>query len=123
VAYFGYLIRMIMENNQTSVSGESASKLGSTVSSIETKAHSAIDRAASQSHGGVDTAAQGAHDAVSKTASKAQEAGATLRDAKDAALDKSADVMATLSAPVKQNPLTAVAGAFAIGYLFARLTR
>jgi len=103
--------------------GTTADKLGATVDDATGRARSGIDSQASKIKSGVDTAAQAAQDAVGATAATAKKAAAAVGSATDSAMEQGKGLVDSLSATVRENPLSAAASAVAIGYLIGRFSR
>lgn len=98
-----------------------ATELGASVDSAVSTAHSAVDGGSAKAKSAIDSTTSAAHDAVNKTADGVQAAAAAASTVVDAATEKATDLAGLLANPVRDRPLTAVAGAFAVGYLLARL--
>ncbi|RZL31083.1 MAG: hypothetical protein EOP35_22795 [Rubrivivax sp.] len=104
------------------------------VNDVANKANDAVDKGASAGQDVLNRVVQGAHSAIDRLAETAgpavqrvqdgvQAAGDTLSQKAQDARELGDEWTETLRSTVRDNPLTAIATALAVGVLVARLTR
>jgi ElaB/YqjD/DUF883 family membrane-anchored ribosome-binding protein len=105
-----------------------------TVNEVANKADAAVDKGAAAGHDMLNKVVQGAHQAIDRMAETAAPAVQRVQDgvhaASDALSQRAHDARElgdewceSLRCTVRDNPLTAIATALAVGVLIARLTR
>ncbi|MCE4553106.1 DUF883 family protein [Roseateles cellulosilyticus] len=105
-----------------------------TVNQVADRADAAVDEGAAAGHDMLDRVVQGAHQAIDRLAGTAGPAVQRVQDgvhaASDAISQRAQDAREmgdewaeSLRTTVRDNPLTAIATALAVGVLVARLTR
>jgi ElaB/YqjD/DUF883 family membrane-anchored ribosome-binding protein len=115
-------------------SASPATPATSTVNDVANKADAAVDKGAAATHDVLNKVVQGAHQAIDRMAESAAPAVQRVQDgvhaAGEALTQRAHDARElgdewceSLRCTVRDNPLTAVATALAVGVLIARLTR
>lgn len=95
----------------------------SVVPGIADRAHQAIDRAADKAVPALDRVRTGAHDTVDKVADSAATGVEWAASNGKEIARKGTELSDVACGYVRERPLTAVAGAVALGYLVGRLMR
>jgi len=112
----------------------SSTPAAASVNDMATKADAAVDKGAAAGHDVLNRVVQGAHQAIDRMAETAGPAVQRVQDgvhaAGDAISQRAHDARElgdewceSLRCTVRDNPLTAIATALAVGVLIARLTR
>jgi hypothetical protein len=92
-------------NSETMDTGDSMGVTGQGTSSLNGTGAPQVQRVAEKAHAAVDSVAQSITSGTERVMSWQQEYGEMARD------------------QIRQNPLAVVAGAFALGYVLAKITR
>lgn len=110
-----------METSNNLSSNPTAGKVANNIDSATSGAHHAIDRAKEAARPAVDRVAAGAHTVVDKIAGAATNAAETLGEKGDQL--KAAQARATEASRdyIRENPLTSIGIAVAVGFLLSRL--
>ena len=110
-------------NTTLSNAGSAGGALTNAVDDAAKRAHAQIDSAAAGTKTRVDGVAQAAHGAVDATGIASRTIVANADETLQRASGSVKDVVTSASTTVRDNPLVALGGALAIGYLLGRLHR
>ncbi|HTQ01802.1 MAG TPA: hypothetical protein VMN56_20965 [Casimicrobiaceae bacterium] len=93
------------------------------VPGIAERAHQAVDRAADKATPAVDRLRGNLHSTIDKVADSASSGVDWAAENSKAIARKGSEVTQTATGYVRERPIVAIAGAFAVGYLVGRLLR
>jgi hypothetical protein len=104
-------------------SAASANAVNAKIDSAAAAAHQAADNVADKAAVQVDKLSESAHGAVNNAASATKTVAAAASNLADQAKELQAQLTSAASTSIRANPIIAVAGALAVGYLLGRIGR
>lgn len=112
-----------MNATSSSASGAAITADHNPVADMAGRAHQVIDQAAEKAAPALERAQAAAHRTIDKVADKTLPAAAWAAENRRTLVNRSTELAGAWGDHVRERPLTAIAGALAVGYLLGRVMR